>query len=138
MKVFFVRTVEGNLGLAGPVSHLSEIEHYEPPVELRGQAVEMVVAQGDVQSAIKLWDWEKSSWTLIDRSAIKASDVKVEVVFGELVPPLSKQLDGLGFSDEQIEHWQKDLDAIDRLRTQDYISEMTAHKAYENLARRIK
>lgn len=60
--------------------------------------------------------------------------------FGALADPISKQLkqQGFKFDAEQVKHFEKQLDAITRLRFADLIADTVATKAFNKLYKRIQ
>ena len=50
---------------------------------------------------------------------------KIQVLTGGMAPPLAEQL---GVEPEKIEHFQKDMDALVRLRVRGIIPDDTAHR----------
>ena len=60
--------------------------------------------------------------------------------FGAMAEPISKQLKKQGFKydEEQVKHFEKQLDAITRLRFADLIADTIATKAFNKLCKRIQ
>ena len=57
--------------------------------------------------------------------------------FGALAPPLKSQLADFDLPSLEIEHWQKDADAIVRLRVRGLIPAKVADSAYLKIMRQI-
>lgn len=63
----------------------------------------------------------------------------LRIAFGAISPSLAEQLEieGFDFNTETVEHLQKDLDAINRLRIRSVITGSESTKAYTRLNKAI-
>lgn len=62
----------------------------------------------------------------------------IQLRFGAMVPPLSQQLAGFGLSDEAIEHFQLDADAITRFYIRGALLAAETKKARMRLIKAIE
>lgn len=136
MKTYHVEVVSGNEsgGLAGPSPDLNEMLDYTPGEELRDKTLnimetEVVFGQHQGSKLIYTWRWDIEEWTPATR--------KLSLVFGATARPLAEQLHGLGLSKEDIDHWQRDADAITRLLVRGYIRDGEADRARKKLVNSI-
>ena len=61
----------------------------------------------------------------------------LSIHFGAFANPLVKQLMGLRFRLPDVGHWQKDADAIVRLRIRGFLSEAETSRARDRLSKKI-
>ncbi len=63
---------------------------------------------------------------------------KLEIAFSAFAKPLSEQLEGFDFDQKTVEHFQKDLSAINRVRIRGLIPDSQADKSYKKLFKVIE
>lgn len=65
--------------------------------------------------------------------------INVKLAFGAMSPKISEQLDKQGFlyQEEDISHFQKDADAIVRLRVRGLLPEGQIEKCHQKLVKKI-
>lgn len=66
------------------------------------------------------------------------STKRILVEFGALSRPLADQISHLGFNKDDVEHWQKDADAITRLCVRQLIAEGESKRAMKKLISKIE
>ncbi len=68
------------------------------------------------------------------------SDKKLGIYFGAMVEPLSKQLtkQGFKFDKDTVLHFQKDMDALVRVRIRGYILDSQIDKINKKLYKKIE
>jgi hypothetical protein len=62
----------------------------------------------------------------------------MNISFGALAPALSEQLADSGLTTEQLEHFDKDADAILRLRIRGYLTDSAYLSAFKKLMKAIE
>lgn len=135
MKIYLIRNKFG--GLDGPTTNLEQLKNYTPPNEFKNERIELNCIDNKEEKVLYVWDWAADNWVepLVTRYS---SGISIDLAFGAMAPPLSTQLEGTSFTEEQIDQWQKDADAITRLRIRGYISRSVAEHAIQKIIRSMK
>lgn len=133
-KLYAVEIYEKG-GLYGPHPDRRHVAEYIPDDEYRGESIFLVEFESHEDKALILqkWDWDINKW--VDPDPVKTT---IKLRTGCMAPPLKEQLAGYGFSDESIEIWQKDLDAMSHLYVRGYMNQSTIERAEKKLLAKIK